>query len=89
MHTHTHTHTHTIRGIVRNDSIWDYLVFGKVQKLLGGRLRFILTGSAPISEKVMDFLRIATGCQVREIVAMDTSHRGHLFNKQYFLSTCA
>ena len=52
------------RGIVRRNSFWDYLIFNKVQKSLGGRVRFILTGSAPISDKVLNFLRCAFGCMV-------------------------
>ena len=52
------------RGIVRRNSFWDYLIFNKVQKSLGGRVRFILTGSAPISNKVLNFLRCAFGCMV-------------------------
>ena len=40
------------RGIVRRDSFWDWLVFRKIQDGLGGRLRLILTGSAPISKEV-------------------------------------
>ena len=44
--------------------MWDYIVFNKVQKSLGGRVKFILTGSAPISEKVLNFLRCAFGCMV-------------------------
>ena len=53
-------------GIVRQNSIWDWLVFGKVQNYMGGRLRYIITGSAPISTKVLDFLRVAFGCNVRQ-----------------------
>ena len=56
------------RGIVRRNSMWDYLIFNKVQKSLGGRVRFILTGSAPISNKVLNFLRCAFGCMVNKYI---------------------
>lgn len=51
--------------IVRKDSIWDKLVFGKVQKLLGGRVKIVITGSAPLEAKVFNFIRAAFGCVVR------------------------
>ncbi|XP_063732625.1 long-chain-fatty-acid--CoA ligase 1-like isoform X2 [Eleginops maclovinus] len=54
------------RGIVRRDSIWDRLIFGKVQASLGGRVRLMLTGAAPISPTVLTFLRAAIGCQFYE-----------------------
>jgi long-chain acyl-CoA synthetase len=54
------------RGVIRRDSMWDWIVFNKVQNTLGGRVRVIVTGSAPISAKVMDFLRCAFGCLVLE-----------------------
>ncbi|PVD38284.1 hypothetical protein C0Q70_00895 [Pomacea canaliculata] len=54
------------QGIIRNNTIWDKIVFGKVQKLLGGRARIILTGSAPIAASVFDFIRCAFGCFVME-----------------------
>ena len=50
---------------MRNDTIWDKLVFGKVQKTLGGRCRVVVTGSAPLSPRVMNFVRAAFGCMVR------------------------
>ena len=61
-------------GIVRQNSIWDWLVFRKVQNYMGGRLRFIITGSAPISTKVLDFLRVAFGCNVRQLY-LNLSHK--------------
>ncbi|XP_056295892.1 long-chain-fatty-acid--CoA ligase 1-like isoform X1 [Pseudoliparis swirei] len=54
------------RGIVRRDSIWDLLIFRKVQASLGGRVRLMLTGAAPISPTVLTFLRAAIGCQFYE-----------------------
>ncbi|XP_013888177.1 long-chain-fatty-acid--CoA ligase 5 [Austrofundulus limnaeus] len=53
-------------GIVRKNSIWDKLIFNKVQESLGGRVRFMVTGAAPISPSVLTFLRAALGCQIFE-----------------------
>lgn len=55
-----------LRGIVRRDSIWDRLIFRKVQASLGGRVRLMITGAAPISPTVLTFLRAAVGCQFYE-----------------------
>ncbi|XP_019358346.1 PREDICTED: long-chain-fatty-acid--CoA ligase 5 [Gavialis gangeticus] len=54
------------QGIIRNNSIWDKLIFKKVQETMGGQLRVIVTGAAPISPTVMIFLRAALGCQIFE-----------------------
>ncbi|XP_058477885.1 long-chain-fatty-acid--CoA ligase 5 [Solea solea] len=53
-------------GIIRNNSIWDKLIFHKVQESLGGRVRIMVTGAAPISPSVLNFLRAALGCQIFE-----------------------
>uniref|UniRef100_A0A671L3G4 Arachidonate--CoA ligase n=1 Tax=Sinocyclocheilus anshuiensis TaxID=1608454 RepID=A0A671L3G4_9TELE len=54
------------RGVIRCDSVWDKIFFHKIQASLGGRLRMIITGAAPASPTVLDFLRAALGCQVYE-----------------------
>ncbi|KAF7728420.1 Long chain acyl-CoA synthetase 7 peroxisomal [Apophysomyces ossiformis] len=46
--------------------LWDRLVFGQIRAKLGGRLRFMLSGSAPISPDVMDFMRICFSAKVYE-----------------------
>uniref|UniRef100_A0A7N6BV16 Arachidonate--CoA ligase n=1 Tax=Anabas testudineus TaxID=64144 RepID=A0A7N6BV16_ANATE len=53
-------------GIVRNNSLWDKLVFNRIQTSLGGNLRFALTASAPISPTVLSFLRATLGCLIFE-----------------------
>uniref|UniRef100_A0A8C7GLA5 Arachidonate--CoA ligase n=1 Tax=Oncorhynchus kisutch TaxID=8019 RepID=A0A8C7GLA5_ONCKI len=53
-------------GVVRNNSLWDRLVFNRIQANLGGNLRFILTASAPISPTVLSFLRATLGCLIFE-----------------------
>ncbi|EIW60496.1 acetyl-CoA synthetase-like protein [Trametes versicolor FP-101664 SS1] len=47
-------------------AFYDRLVFKKLHNVLGGRIRMITTGSAPISANVMDFLKIGLLCTVIE-----------------------
>lgn len=53
-------------GIIRNNSIWDKLIFHKIQSSLGGKVRLMITGAAPVSATVLTFLRAALGCQFYE-----------------------
>jgi long-chain acyl-CoA synthetase len=57
---------HLNNGGHLHHSVWDPLVFAKVKAVLGGRVRYMVSGSAPISSTVLNFLRIATGAQVVE-----------------------
>ncbi|KAI9307125.1 hypothetical protein BJ944DRAFT_177102 [Cunninghamella echinulata] len=46
---------------------WDRLIFNKVKQALGGRVKLIVTGSAPISGEVMEFLKIAFSTEFIEV----------------------
>jgi long-chain acyl-CoA synthetase len=48
------------------DPFYDALVFNKFREILGGRVRSMITGSAPISKDVLAFLKIAFCCQIKE-----------------------
>lgn len=54
------------KSIVRRNSIWDRLVFKKIQDNLGGRVRLMLVGSAPLAGNVLTFARCALGCLIVE-----------------------
>lgn len=49
------------KGIIRGDTIWDRTVFKRIKMALGGNVRLIVTGAAPLSAKVMTFLRCTMG----------------------------
>ena len=51
-------------GEIGKNTIWDKLVFKKIQEGLGGRVRICFIGAAPISEDVLNILRVAIGCYV-------------------------
>ncbi|KAG1934576.1 long-chain-fatty-acid--CoA ligase 1b [Pimephales promelas] len=55
-----------LRGIMRRDSLWDKIIFRKVQASLGGCVRMMVSGAAPVSAPVLTFLRAALGCQFYE-----------------------
>ena len=39
----------------------DRIVFNKIKALLGGRMRFAITGGAPLSPETHDFIRVCLG----------------------------
>ena len=58
-----HAFVHYRRRISRA-TIWDKLVFKKIQELIGGNVRLVFTASAPLEPKVLNFTRCAFGCVV-------------------------
>ncbi|OMJ69666.1 hypothetical protein SteCoe_32541 [Stentor coeruleus] len=42
--------------------IWDKLVMKKFQTIIGGRVRVMITGSAPIASEIIRFLRVCFSC---------------------------
>ncbi|KAK3697774.1 hypothetical protein QZH41_010322 [Actinostola sp. cb2023] len=49
------------RNVFRGDTLWDKVVFKKIQNLFGGKLRVVTCGSAPLSAKVMMFFKCSLG----------------------------
>ncbi|KFV14862.1 PREDICTED: long-chain-fatty-acid--CoA ligase 5 isoform X1 [Pterocles gutturalis] len=68
------------QGIIRNDSIWDRLIFKKIQETMGGKVRIMVTGAAPISPSVLTFLRAALGCQIFEAYGQTECSAGCTFS---------
>lgn len=55
-----------LQGIYAKNSIWDKLVFKRVQESFGGNLRLMVVGSAPLAGNVLTFARCALGCVICE-----------------------
>ncbi|KAG1656671.1 Long-chain-fatty-acid--CoA ligase 1 [Nymphon striatum] len=54
------------KGIIRKNSIWDKLIFNKIQAGMGGNLRLLIVASAPLAPDILTFARCALGCMVIE-----------------------
>lgn len=57
-------------------AFYDALVFKKMKNLLGGRVRIMVTGSAPISGDVLDFLKICFSSPICEGYGMTETCAG-------------
>lgn len=44
--------------------LWDKLVFNKTKEAFGGRVRFMVSASAPISNEILDFLKVVVCCPI-------------------------
>lgn len=45
---------------------YDNMIFNKMKYILGGKVRMMITGSAPISSDVLDFLKVCFSCPIVE-----------------------
>lgn len=57
---------------------YDSLVFKKFRNIMGGRVKIMLTASAPLSSEVQDFLKICFSCELREGYGMTETAGGAL-----------
>lgn len=51
-------------GVEVQNPILDGLVFKKVKQAVGGRLRGILSGGAPLRKEVQEYISVVFGCPV-------------------------
>lgn len=52
-------------GNVKGGMVTEYM-FGKFRSILGGRVRLMVTGSAPVSEEILDFMKCAMSVPIVE-----------------------
>ncbi len=51
-----------------SDSLLDRLMFGWVKKMVGGRCRLLVVGSAPLAGNILTFMRASLGCVVSNVL---------------------
>ena len=54
------------RGDYSRNTLWDLLLFNKVRARFGGRVRRVISSSAPLSAEVCEFARAAFSCYLIE-----------------------
>uniref|UniRef100_A0A0E0R4Q5 4-coumarate--CoA ligase n=1 Tax=Oryza rufipogon TaxID=4529 RepID=A0A0E0R4Q5_ORYRU len=61
--------------------LWDMLVFQKVRAILGGRIRFILSGGAPLSGDTQRFINICLGAPIGQGYGLTETCAGGTFSE--------
>ncbi|KAL6492884.1 Long chain acyl-CoA synthetase 9, chloroplastic [Orobanche gracilis] len=61
--------------------LWDFLVFRKVRAILGGRIRFILSGGAPLSSDTQRFINICLGAPIGQGYGLTETCAGGTFSE--------
>lgn len=56
--------------------LWNFLAFRKVRAVLGGRIRFLLSGGAPLSSDTQRFINICLGLVSPKLLSLSTSSIG-------------
>ena len=69
-------------GIITNPLL-DTLIFRKIRNILGGRMRFMLVGSAPMDPELMNFLQLTLSCKIVEGYGQTEDCAGVLISSQY------
>lgn len=61
-------------------TLWDFLVFKKIRAILGGRIRFILSGGAPLSGDTQQFINICLGAPIGQGYGLTETCAGGTFS---------
>ncbi|XP_042979176.1 long chain acyl-CoA synthetase 9, chloroplastic [Carya illinoinensis] len=62
-------------------SLWNFLVFRKVRAILGGRIRFVLSGGAPLSGDTQRFINICLGAAIGQGYGLTETSAGSTFSE--------
>ena len=69
-------------GILKN-ILFDNIIFNQVRKSFGGRLRFMLVGSAPCDSYLLNFLRCTLSCEIVEGYGQSEDMAGVLLTRTF------
>ena len=69
-------------GILQN-ILFDNIIFKEVRKSFGGRLRFMLVGSAPCDSYILNFLRCSLSCEIVEGYGQTEDMAGVLLTRTF------
>ncbi|CAH8356213.1 unnamed protein product [Eruca vesicaria subsp. sativa] len=61
--------------------LWDLLVFGKIRAVLGGRIRYLLSGGAPLSGDTQRFINICVGAPIGQGYGLTETCAGGTFSE--------
>ncbi|XP_020573584.1 long chain acyl-CoA synthetase 9, chloroplastic-like [Phalaenopsis equestris] len=61
--------------------LWDFLVFSKVRAVLGGDIRFLLSGGAPLSGDTQRFINICLGAPIGQGYGLTETCAGGTFSE--------
>lgn len=61
--------------------LYDKLIFNKFRESMGGRVRFMVTGSAPLAKEIVNFMKIAMCCPFFEGYGQTESTAGICLTK--------
>ncbi|XP_024026661.1 long chain acyl-CoA synthetase 8 [Morus notabilis] len=61
--------------------LWDFVVFKKIRTLLGGQLRFMLCGGAPLSGNSQRFINICMGTPIGQGYGLTETFAGAAFSE--------
>ncbi|KAJ0976889.1 hypothetical protein J5N97_012363 [Dioscorea zingiberensis] len=61
--------------------LWNFLVFRKVQAILGGKIRFLLSGAAPLSADTQRFINVCLGAPIGQGYGLTETCAGGSFTE--------
>ncbi|CAL4114695.1 unnamed protein product, partial [Meganyctiphanes norvegica] len=70
-----------------NTPLLDWVFFRKVNKLLGGRMKLMIVGGAPLKPEVHDFVRATLGCPIMQAYGLTETSAGATTMTMHDIST--